>query len=363
MPVCLSHTSAFELYRECVRRGIRVGRLPRCDLSKAHSAMRVMETLDECGFGDCLTLPVHVLVKERTHPRRQEGVARHGVSASLPKKSVVRIAGDLYAVSPELCIAQSGTVVSEADLALMAFEMCGTYSLVRGDIGGSEIDKEAGGGSDVHDESAHVGLNVGAKREVPTDALDASACGGPNGMSLVAQELAIPLTTCRRINRAIAHAPWLHGVKSARAVMQYVRDGSASPMETAMAMLLTAPSRIGGMGFEPGILNGEIHADEGLRRIDLLWPRYRLGLEYQGKEPHEGWRKRIEDDERRNVIVSTGINVMAVYFQDLVRSDRLDCLVRNIARAMGRRIRVRVRDHRHRQMVLQSKVLPPIERR
>ena len=351
MPVCLSHTSAFELYRECVRRGIRVGRLPRCDLSKAHSAMRVMETLDECGFGDCLTLPVHVLVKERTHPRRQEGVARHGVSASLPKKSVVHIAGDLYAVSPELCIAQSGTVVSEADLALMAFEMCGTYSLVRGNGWESGIGKETGG------DSAGTGIYG-----TPNDDVEPMVCGGSDAMPLVAQELATPLTTCRKINRAIVRAPWLHGVKPARAIMQYVRDGSASPTETAMAMLLTAPSRIGGMGFEPGILNSEIHTDEGLRRIDLLWPRYRLGLEYRGEEPHEGWRKGIEDDERRNAIVSTGINIMAVYFQDLARPDRLDRLVCNIARAMGRRMRVRVRDHRNRQMVLQSKVLPPIER-
>ena len=76
-------------------------------------------------------------------------------------------------------------------------------------------------------------------------------------------------------------------------------------METILAMLVSLPTTKGGLGLGPISLNHPVATPVGQRRVDIGFPRQRVGLEYQGKEFHS-----IEaagrDARRQNKIVGSG---------------------------------------------------------
>lgn len=308
MPVCLSHVSAFEFYRVCAQRGINVSKLPRSGSLEDFSAIRVFEALAEDGFQDALEAPVHVMVKERTHQRCQAGVAKHGVSLDLPESSVAQFSERVFVASPELCFAQMGAQMPEIDLALKVYELLGYYALEQ----------------------------------------DGGECLGKGK----------PLATQRQALRLVKAMPGLHGVKPARKVLSYACAGSASPAQTAMALLLTAPSRVGGMGFDGAMLNKWVSTKDGDRWADVVWPRYRIGLEVVDFIPDGGWRLFLKMDRRRRMTQVNGVEVIAVRILDFIDPERFDDLSRTIARAMGRRVRITLKNHAARQQLLRQKVLP-----
>lgn len=313
MPICLSHQSAFELFRIAAENPSwefshpLTGRLHGCSMSAA------CERLDALGLAESLSKPVHLLVPRGKGGRAREGFVRHFLAETLPPRTIWNVSGEVNVVSPALCVVQIASVVPEVDAALAAFELCGTYCLV---------EKQDG------------------------------------SRGLVTR--GFPLLSGQRLERLVLRLAGTHGTKIARSILAYLLDGSESPMETAMAMMLTAPTRIGGMGFKGAVLNREIKTADGTKRIDLLWPEYNLGLEYQGVEAHEGWSRRIRDDRRRNAITAKGVTILPVYFQDLATSHLFDMLVGDIARIARIRIRISMRNFRYRQMLLRYKVLPPV---
>lgn len=316
MPICLSHQSALELFRlidEKLLRGLsqpRAGRLESCGLAHAY------EELQSFGIVESLSRPVHLLVSRAGAPRRRKGIVRHLCNAELPSRAIWKLSDELNVVSPAFCLMQSLTYLSEVEAALVAFEFCGSYCLAKASDGSREL-----------------------------------------------FDRTFSLTSRQKIENLVDSLAGAHGAKTLRAMTSYLKDGSESPMETAMAMMLTAPTRIGGMGLKGAALNKEVATADGVKRIDLLWSKRKLGLEYQGVDFHEGWSKRIKDDQRRNAISAQGITILPVYFQDLATPRMFDLLVDDIAKAGGFRVRITMKDFRYRQMLLRSKVLPPVNMR
>ncbi len=310
MRVCLSHDSALEYYRALPPDAeprfafARPGRIASCS---TFCSAAINQELDSLGVR---SRPVHLLCS-RSHRRASEAdVARHTTTAKLARSSVISASGKVAVCAPPLVLAQMATRGGELDAALLAFEFCGTYASTRDGF--------------------------------------VNRC--------------YAITDCARVARFAVGAGGLHGIKAVRRMTDYLMDGSASPMETAMAMLLCAPPRLGGVGFARAELNKEVETMEGIRRVDLLWPQYNLGLEYQSEQEHSGWAKREADDRRRNAIVATGVEILSVYYRDLSIPSLFDRLVDSIALTMGVRARVRMKDFRYRQNILRSKVLPPVRR-
>ena len=326
MPVCLSHSSAFEFYRGCGERGIDTSRLPKSGSIGDFSALHAFEALEDEGLSGMLALPVHVAVRERTHQRFQCGVVKHGVSVELPEPAAYKVSERLYVALPELCLVQMGAQASEVDLALLAYEFCGFYAVRTPKDGGVTV----------------------------------SSRGGKASRPLWGEEFACrkPLTTVRKAYRFARSVPGMHGVKSARKVLSYIQDGSISPVQTAMVLLLAGPTRIGGMGFEGAILNKLVPTREGERWVDIVWPQYGIGLELSDCASVAAYRSRLQRDRRRRMTKVDEVSVFAACSQDFTDLDRFDSLARNIARAMGKRVRISLRGHRQRQAVLRSRLLP-----
>ena len=127
----------------------------------------------------------------------------------------------------------------------------------------------------------------------------------------------------------------------ARAIADLALDSSASPMETALALMLTMPVELGGFGIKKPLLNAVIDAsslDEGLRgrdsvTPDMLWPDEKVALEYDSSEFHaqKGASQAERDAARANTLALMGYRVLRATTRGVSSLPGVALLARQIA--------------------------------
>ncbi|MCL1895345.1 MAG: hypothetical protein FWG03_02225 [Clostridiales bacterium] len=119
----------------------------------------------------------------------------------------------LMVSSPEFCFLQMAGQLTLAKLIELGYELCGVYSMPNAD-----------------------------DKNVPER-------GFYNRQ---------PLTSIKKLKAFLDSMPGVKGRKKAMRALRYLRDGSASPMETKLAILLTLPYMLGGYGFSLPEMNKRI---------------------------------------------------------------------------------------------------------
>lgn len=257
--------------------------------------------------------PYHLLVGRTYRGRKREDIVLHIAHDILPPRALVKVSRSLYVTSPELTFIQlaASKEFDEVELALIGLELCGMYVL----------------------DSSWDGLTC----------------------------IDTPLTSVRKISRMIDALSGHAGITLARKALKHVRDKSNSPMESMLAMLVSLPTRLGGLGLGPIALNHPVATPLGPRRPDVLFTKHRVGLEYKGKEYHS-----IEavgrDDRRQNKLVGSGVTILNVWYEDLVNEHLFGQFVHDLFRALGVRKRIRVKGFAENQALLRARLMPTIER-
>ena len=154
-----------------------------------------------------------------------------------------------------------------------------------------------------------------------------------------------PRTSVASLARYIDKMAGCKGAKAARYALRFVVGNAASPMETALVMLLCLPKRYGGYGLPLPEMNGVIDLNEraadmvGKRyfRCDLLWARFRVAIEYDSDMFHTGKEKIANDSVRRNVLGFMGINVITVTRSQLYSASGMQSIAEQLAKAMRKR--------------------------
>ena len=128
-----------------------------------------------------------------------------------------------------------------------------------------------------------------------------------------------PLTSAEQIADFIGRPelPRMRGRTRAKEALHYILDGSASPMETVLACMLTLPASLGGEGLPAPRLNHEITLDSTARllagsrsvRVDAAWPEARFGLEYDSDAHHPDPSR---DRRRREALAHMGWRIATV---------------------------------------------------
>ena len=310
---CVCGASAMELYRSS-RRLIptlldkpRTGQLAGCGIPP-----RQMLADDMVRHG-ITEKPYHLLVSRTYRGHEREDTELHISNRPLAPRALIKISSSLYAASPELTFIQiaAGGKTDEIDLALLGYELCGTYVLDSSWDGFTDIDT--------------------------------------------------PLTSVAKISRMIEALPGRYGVALARKALTHVCDNSNSPMESVLALLLTLPTRLGGLNLGPVVLNHRVATPAGPRRPDILFKEHRVGLEYKGKEYHS-----IEavgrDDRRQNKLVGSGVTILNVWYEDLASKHLFGQFTTDLFRALGVRKRIRTRGFEAKQKLLRARLMPAIEK-
>ena len=244
--------------------------------------------------------PVHVLVPGRSAAHAMRGAACHVRSAALPNGSLVRALGNLLICSPELCFLQMASTMPFHRLVKLGYELCALYTL--------QPDGAAG-------------------------------YGRP-----------LPPTTVRAMERYLERCTGMHGAATARKALRHVAVASGSPMETALAIALCLPLRLGGYGLPLPRMNYRIEArrsdqstsDKRYYLCDLFWPEANVAIEYDSDLEHTGPARIAEDAQRRNDLTSLGITTITATRGQVMDTEKLS----RIAHQVGAMLNVRIRDER-----------------
>lgn len=320
--IFVSHRSALEYWRHLEGAGIRPSssrtRLPEGPELELRKTARMLAA--EAAFGskanyNAAERRLDVLVATPTDRRDSDTMRCHVWSGGLPRDSFAKLARGLYVSSPEFVFLQMARELTLIQLIELGFELCGSYAL---------------------DSTCEKGFRA---RE--------------------------PITSVFRLQTFVNKADGVHGAKSARRALKYIIEGSASPMETVLAMMLTLPMAMGGCALPRPKLNRErsmrvgVGGETRIRRSDLFWPDANLALEYESDLEHLSSRKFSEDSIRRNEFVVDGVIVVTVTRMQMRNLLEFRKLVDQLSRMLGVKKRVTLSDYREKQHMLYGQLLAP----
>ena len=257
--------------------------------------------------------PIHTTVGNGAHRSRQPGVTSHLLSGPLPAGAFEHVKGDLWVASPELCFCQLANELGFAEEVRLGYELCARFQ--RNDFTG-DLDKRD------------------------------------------------PLTNERELRNFLGRCKGVPGHRTAMQAAQYVTEHAESPMEIAVAMLLTLPRRYGGYGLPHAVLNRELivakRSDKRVKatyRPDLAWPEQRLIVEYDSDLHHRAKADAIADAKRRNALQDAGWRVVALTWDQVKSSPLMDEAAAQLAHALGIRLPKTTPDQVLRRTALRSEVL------
>lgn len=152
-----------------------------------------------------------------------------------------------------------------------------------------------------------------------------------------------PLMTTSSLASFIGRNPRIRGSAEAKRILGYLADESASPMETALFLLITLPPDLGGYGLPKPELNAEIvipgsASDSGKRQErfgDLVYRQERIVVEYQSERFHAQLGTTEDDEARREELEALGYTVMFITPTRIRDRERFDRFIRRLADRLG----------------------------
>ena len=128
----------------------------------------------------------------------------------------------------------------------------------------------------------------------------------------------------------------------AKRALDFASDGSASPMETALFLMLTLPEEMGGYGLLKPVINKAVPVQLNGENLtpDLLWEENSLVIEYDSAEFHseQGRDKTDQDIMRANALRAAGYQVLEATPGIVCDYVRMDLLASQIAQLLNRSI-------------------------
>lgn len=317
---CFGHRSALEVLHGLprVRSLPRQGALPPGPPTAADLRTAMARIEKRCP-NTVLSYPVHGVSCSCRHSRASDALLSHSLTKRLPPSALLVLGGGVSVAAPPLALAQMARELSFPRLVEVGYGICGTY-------------RAGAPGSDAR--------------------FDAE-----------------PLDSVRSMRAFLQANSHLDGSAMALRALRYVADGSASPRETKLAVLLALPQRYGGYGLGVPQMNREVHTTAEARRLcsratlrcDLSWLGAKIDVEYNSRSFHQGEASRIGDSRRANALMAMGFTVVAVTNDELDSLSATDVIARTVARALGMRWRTTVKDYRSRRIALRRQLGLPLE--
>lgn len=157
------------------------------------------------------------------------------------------------------------------------------------------------------------------------------------------------------------------GARRAERLAKYLISDSASPMETALALILTLPVRYGGYSIPQPVMNMLVPvkagqgrgADKHYYRCDLAWPDRGVAVGYDSDAFHTGSDRIAADARRRNSLSYLGYRVITVGRQQMKSEAALNMVAVQIAKQLGVRLRPRSQNWAESRKRLRQELLSP----
>ena len=249
--------------------------------------------------------PLEIMVGTQVARRATRLACYHVSQRPLPERCIVDVGEGLNVVSPEYCLFQLAKKLPFARIVQLGLELCGGYTLAAHKTGFKDPDD--------------------AKR------------------GFVSRP---PLTSKEKLVSVLARSAGDFDQKRLTSALRYIENGSNSPRETILYLLLVLPYRYGGYGFSVPVLNPELTPVRGARKSaskehfkgDLFWPEHRLDVEYDSTAHHDKEVDRARDAAKRNSLHSMGITAISVTNDQLCSGAEFERLAQQLAIHFNRRL-------------------------
>lgn len=158
------------------------------------------------------------------------------------------------------------------------------------------------------------------------------------------------ITTEQKLKKFLAKTKGHHGHYNAARAVKYVKDGSASIMESLAYMILTLPHTLGGYGLKGAVFNYEIllkskaeHLTQNRFYSGLYYKEAKLAVEYESFAYHNCPAEQSRDMLRSTRLERHGIVVMRLSTIQLYNKDACREFAINLATRLGKRIHIRTK--------------------
>ncbi len=254
-------------------------------------------------LGQCMELPVDVLVRSRSEARKSGLITPRFYSCPLPPGSTVAITEDISVVTPEFALLQLAATTPLNSCLMIASELFGNYSSYEAPC------------SFANWFESRVSTVGGRSLLQGLDGWSPCAIGG----KLYDLWKRPALVTAESLKATVAHCDSSRGCARALKITELVIPGAASPLESKAGLLLALPKSCGGLGHTRMTHNYEVALSRGSRMLagksrcycDLYWNEG-VDLEIQSKIAHENESAYLSDSERTAALLSEGIAVLPV---------------------------------------------------
>ena len=249
--------------------------------------------------------PLEVLVHSKNERSRSEAVTAKVWKGPIAPTGFRQISDGIYVSSPEFVFLQLATKLELPELVALGMELCGTY-----------------------------------RRNVEVASLY------PNTHGYITEYHQPPLTTLKRLKGFLGSMKAAPGSLRALKALDYVLPNSASPMETALYLLLCLPRRLGGYALPKPVLNppivltkaGRKHTIRSSAKPDLFWKDVKLDLEFNSDEFHDE-NDRTDDSMRRKALERMRVEVIELTSAELFDTRLFHATVLRIALRLKKQLR------------------------
>ena len=290
--------------------------------------------LQAYGMGNNL---VHLLVPSASSRSRGKSATFHVWSRELPAHSLYRLSETLFASAPEFVLLQMGAQNYKPERLIDDFvKRNQTEREFLKSIGSDE--------SPVYDDP----FAWERKARLVSMALLVTEFAGYYRLPTALQDTTYrldPLVTLDSQCAFLEANASLYGASRAREALKLAFDRSASPMESALAFMLSLPVEFGGFELPRPELNKEIPTGEfesmwdggPFITPDLQWEDYKVAVEYESDEFHGrlGASKADVDAMRANVLTAMGYTVFRATKGTAQSASGTMRLARQVAQALG----------------------------
>lgn len=305
-------------------------------------------------------LPVHVLVdKGASEPRNDLIVARR-MHADIPKEYLHDIGGGLSVVTPEVAaisVAYSMGVHRTIELLDEFCGICGIFNPTGRALFAMEHAAAQGlwGPNCAQGQGVYAFTDEHGRIEPrftrSGDEIPWQPSFDRNG-SFSNMVKRSPLTTRDNLIAAAHDIKGVRGIEVARKALPLVVEGSGSPLETKLVMLLCLPPRYGGEHLETPYLNRRISysplarcmTDDKSCVADLVWPDRKVIIEANGFKFHADRMGFFEMTGRTSALESMGYTVVDITYGQMADLTQFDVKLNRIASALGLNIRKRTKE-------------------
>lgn len=228
-----------------------------------------------------------------------KNVVVHYHSNALPKGHLIHLFNDVYITSPELTFVHYATESTIFGLLKLGYKLCGT-----------SFDNEK--------------VQYNKSNNFQT------------------------ITSCKDLRDFIQYNPKIFGSRKALYSLKFIRDNSASPMETACTLLLCLPYKLGGYGIPFPELNQKIQLRHSVKKItshhffiaDLYWKKESVIAEYDSDQFHSNRISINKDIQRANLLDLNGHKVITITKKQVLNRYEFEQTATLIAKELNHRIRL-----------------------